>query len=289
VSPSELGFSIRRILVPVDASPGSLATLVRAVDLAGKLEAELLGLFVEDIELLRLADSPYARELVYFSAAEIPLSRENMETKLKAQSVQARKALEIAGAHAQVRWTFRTVRGDVLAEILAAAVQVDLLAIDKSGPLRQRFRMGTALAQMAATAIPLLILPEHGVAPSSRVLTQYDGSPWAQRRLLAAAELARLGASGVTVLLPLDDQQGIVVMRKEVDAMLGGKKIDVRYRQINLREEQSLLRALQAENAGVLVLSCSEMLRDLQLVEDLLHETQAALLLFGDGTKPDAE
>jgi nucleotide-binding universal stress UspA family protein len=147
VSPSELGFSIRRILVPVDASPGSLATLVRAVDLAGKLEAELLGLFVEDIELLRLADSPYARELVYFSAAEIPLSRENMETKLKAQSVQARKALEVAGAHAQVRWTFRTVRGDVLTEILAAANQVDLLQLTKWDPYGSGFEWAPLLCK----------------------------------------------------------------------------------------------------------------------------------------------
>jgi nucleotide-binding universal stress UspA family protein len=289
VSHSELRFTIRRILVPVDASSGSMATIARAVDLAGKLEAELLALFVEDIELLRLADSPYARELVYFSAAETPLSREIMESKLKAQSERARKALEAAGEHAQVRWSFRTVRGDVLTEILAAANQVDLLAIDKMGCFRQRFRIGPAVLQMATSAIPLLILPERGVAPSTRVLLHYDGTPAAQQRLLAAVELVRLGASGVTVLLPANEPERILALRKEAGAMLDGKKIDVRYRQIDPRDQRSLRRALQSESAGVLILGRSEMLRALQGVEDLLHETQTALLLLGDGAEPDAE
>jgi hypothetical protein len=107
--------------------------------------------------------------------------------------------------------------------------------------------------------------------------------------LLAAAELARLGASGVTVLLPPDDPKEIVAMRKGVDAILEGRKIDVRYRQIDPRDEGSLLRALQSESAGILVLGCNEMLRNLQLVEDLLHETQAGLLMLGDGMQPDVE
>lgn len=75
------------------------------MEVAGRLEAELLGLFVEEIELLRLADSPYARELLYPSAAEAPISRETMESKLKVQSERARKALEAAGNQAQVRWS----------------------------------------------------------------------------------------------------------------------------------------------------------------------------------------
>jgi nucleotide-binding universal stress UspA family protein len=289
VSHSGSKFTIRRILVPVDASSGSIAALARAVDLAGKLEAELLGLFVEDIELLRMADSPYARELVYPSAAETPLSRKTMESKLKAHSERARKALESAGEHAQVRWSFRTVRGDVLTEILAAANQGDLLAIDKLRYFRQLFRIGPAVLQTATSAMPLLIFPECGVAPGTKVLIHYDGSPPARQRLLAAVELARLGASCVTVLLPADNPARILVMRKEVDAILEGKKVGVRYRQIDPRDDRNLLRVLQSESAGVLVMGRSELQKDPQQVEDLLHKTQTALLLLGDGDEPRAE
>ena len=45
--------SIRRILVALDASPASLSAMQNAVELAARLGAELIGLFVEDINLLR--------------------------------------------------------------------------------------------------------------------------------------------------------------------------------------------------------------------------------------------
>ncbi len=54
---------IRRILVALDASGASLAALDAAARLAATLEAELLGLFVEDEDLLRLAGLPCAREV----------------------------------------------------------------------------------------------------------------------------------------------------------------------------------------------------------------------------------
>ena len=51
--------TIQRILVAVDASPPSFAALEAAVELAATLGAELIVLFVEDIALLRLAESPF--------------------------------------------------------------------------------------------------------------------------------------------------------------------------------------------------------------------------------------
>ena len=61
-----------RILVALDASPQSEAALRAAAELAALLEAELEGLFVEDINLLHLCGLPFGREirLVYgFGAA----------------------------------------------------------------------------------------------------------------------------------------------------------------------------------------------------------------------------
>ncbi|MGD9028912.1 MAG: universal stress protein, partial [Anaerolineae bacterium] len=55
--------TIRRILIALDASSHSIAALRAAARLASSLEAELHGLFVEDINLLRAAGLPMAREL----------------------------------------------------------------------------------------------------------------------------------------------------------------------------------------------------------------------------------
>ena len=48
----ELEPTIRRILVALDASPHSLAALEAASELADALKAELVGIFVEDVNLL---------------------------------------------------------------------------------------------------------------------------------------------------------------------------------------------------------------------------------------------
>ena len=60
--------SSRRILVVLDASPFGLEALEAAAGLAARLRAELQGLFVEDVDLLRLAGLPFARELAYSSS-----------------------------------------------------------------------------------------------------------------------------------------------------------------------------------------------------------------------------
>jgi hypothetical protein len=62
-------FEIHRILVALDASVRSLAALEAAAELAAEWHAELLGLFVEDVELLRLAATPAAIHCVYPSAS----------------------------------------------------------------------------------------------------------------------------------------------------------------------------------------------------------------------------
>ena len=51
---------IARILVALDASPASVAAAAAAASLAGRLHAELEGVFVEDADLLALAAYPAA-------------------------------------------------------------------------------------------------------------------------------------------------------------------------------------------------------------------------------------
>ena len=47
--------AIRRILVALDSSPHSMAALETAVELAANLGARIIGLFVEEANLLRAA------------------------------------------------------------------------------------------------------------------------------------------------------------------------------------------------------------------------------------------
>lgn len=281
--------TIRRILVALDASSHSLAAVEAAVELAARLEAELLGLFVEDIELLRLADSPYAREVLYASAKETPLSRATMEARLRAQSEQARKALVAAAERSQVRCSFRIVRGKVTSEILAAASEADLLALGRIGwSFGSQVRMGSTALEVVTSAIPVLLVSEQGVPPDVRLVVHYDGSAAARRGLLTAAQLARPGKGGITVLLAAGNRERASTMQDEVDALLEGRGIAVRYREIDPRDGMSLFRALQAEQPGILVLGGRELLKKLQSIEERQREIEMALLLVGDGPESEA-
>ncbi|MGA3293340.1 MAG: universal stress protein [Candidatus Acidiferrales bacterium] len=283
-------FAIRRILVALDASSHSMAALAAAAELAARLEAELMGIFVEDVALLRLADSPYAREILYPSATEAPLSRASMEAKLRAQSERARKAMEAAAEHSQVQWSFRAVRGEVTQEVLAAAGGADLLAMGKVGwSFGGEARMGSTAREAATSATPVLLLPEGGLPPDARVLVHYDGLPDGKRRLLAAAQLVRPGTGGITILLAATNPDRNVVLQNEVRALLEGTNIDVRYRQIDPQDEMSLLGALKAEKPGIFVVGGRGVFKTPQSLEKFLREAESALLLLGDGSESEAE
>lgn len=280
-------FALRRILVALDTSPNSLAALDAAVNLAATLHAELLGLFVEDAALLRLAEVPCAREILYFSTAEIPLSRASMESRFKAQAEQARKALAAAALRAHVEWSFRTARGDVASEVLAAASDVDLLALGKGGwSLSRKVRMGSTALELSASSVPVLLLPESGLSPKASLVVYYDGSAAAKRGLLAALELEDAGMDGITVLLDAANPDEASRLQDEINGMARRDAHSLRYLQIDPDDKTSMLRALEPERTGLFVLGSREVLKKLPPLDLLSDETAISLLLLGN--EPEA-
>src|SRR5512146_300494 len=94
--PEEEG-AIRKILIAIDASPHSLAALQAAAEFAARVNAELSGLFVEDINLLRMAELSFVREVSHYSATVTQISREGLEQQLRAQETYARREVNNTG------------------------------------------------------------------------------------------------------------------------------------------------------------------------------------------------
>ena len=121
---------VRRIIVGLDAAaPLNRAALEAAVALAERAEAELVGLFVENVELLHLAALPFAREVGYPSATSREFDVARMERALRALAFDAERLLGSVAGRGPVRWSFRVTRGVLAAELLAAAREADLLLI----------------------------------------------------------------------------------------------------------------------------------------------------------------
>lgn len=178
--------AVRRILVALDTSPHGSAALEAAVRLATELRAELHGLFVEDINLLRLAGLPFASEIDYSSGTSRPLDTASMEQALRTKAEGVRRAIAQTAQQTSLAWSFRISRGNLAQTMLAETLEADLLLIgrEKASP--------PASSPTKAPYGPILLIDE-GSAASNRL---FD----------TAARLAKPHADTIVALVTCDDE-----------------------------------------------------------------------------------
>ncbi len=193
-------YRVTQVLLALDAASHNPETLESAVALATRLQAGLLGLFVEDDELLRMAGLPFSREVSLGTARERSLSGEAMRRTLRAQAAQTQALLARIAARARVEWQFRIVQGKRVQCALEQAGPSDILILGRS-------RRGEWLSPSRAHTLYLIHedLPEsaHVLALAQRLIDEHlrevvildRTSPAAPLTALeAAAQLAAAGA-----------------------------------------------------------------------------------------------
>lgn len=271
---------IRRILVALDASPHSLAALEAAVELAGRFRAELLGLFVEDVNLLRLAELPFAQEIGFFSAIRRELDTQGIERQFRGQAARIRRALELSAEHTQVNWSFRVARGVIASELLTAASEVDLIILGRGGwSLTQRRQLGsTARAILSETPCLALIL-HHGAGLELPMLVVYDGSPLAQKALAAAAALVQGEDGDLTVLVLADEPDMAHRLQRQAAEWLQGRGVQADYRLLTESSVARLAHIVQMEGGGTFVLPAESPLLQDEALLTLLDEIEIPVLL----------
>lgn len=252
---AEGGLAIRRILVALDSSRHSLAALEAAAELAAHTEAELFGLFVEDINLLRLAKLPFASQISATSATAESVDSARMERELRGQAAQARRALAAAAERARVPWSFRVARGEVAAEVIAAAEEVDLITLGKRGLASNGQRLGSTAHAALSSARRSLLLSQHGSQFQPPVLVVYDGSEGSREALDVALRLARASGHRLVVLLVNGTGARPAELQEAVAREIGSQGPHVRYEGSYGANALSLSHALRREPGGFLVLS----------------------------------
>lgn len=255
--------AIKRIVVAVDASAHSLAALRAAAELASSLGAKLHGLFVEDVNLLRAAELPMARELRFPFASHARMDPRTMRHQLHAQAHHARRALSSLCRRRDVSWTFQVVQGRVSATVLDEARRGDLLCVGRaSRPVLDRPGIGSTARAAAVRAEGTVLLVSEGTHLRSPVVTFYDGSPEADRALPLACHLARLAGGLLSVLLIPDQTRPSSDLQDLIAERLVGENLRVRYRQVLGTGVAALIEGLHAEGCGILVLSAGLIRRE---------------------------
>lgn len=189
----------RVILVAIDASPQSLAALETAARVASRLHAELRAMYVEDINLLRTAQLPFA-SAVGASGKPHPLTVDTLEHQLRRHAEIARRAVEAAGARSHVIWSFAVARGTVLEEIARAAAAAEIVTVGRAGWFPRGTRLGSITRSLLERGTASLLMVEK-IGVEAPLAVVFDGSPAAQHALALAAALTADQPFPITVLL----------------------------------------------------------------------------------------
>jgi len=198
---------VRRILVALDASSLSASAIETAVQLAAHLRATLVGLFVEDIDLIRVAGLPFAREVGSFSRSLRAIELGEVERQLRVQAKLMREKLLAAARGVHVPWDFRVVRGTVGSEILSAATEADLVILGKTGrSLIGARRMGSTARMIVYQGLALTLILQQERVPDVAVSVLYDGSELAQKALHLARHFAQARKGALKLFVLAEDQ-----------------------------------------------------------------------------------
>lgn len=251
--------SIKQILVALDGSPSSISALEKGVELADQLKAELVGLFVEDINLLRATQLPFAQEISLFRSGLRRLETFDLERQLRVQADRVRRVMErICGAK-KVPTVFKIARGSVADEILNVAKDADLLVLGKTGRSLPGFGRSGSIVRSVVVRRPGMTLVWHAGGVEIRpVVLAYGGSESAVKALKIAVSLSEVMASGLIVYLLAESREEGDALQFDVSKKLDKLGSRAAFRILVSPDFRDLAWMLRNEIAEQVVLQCDK-------------------------------
>jgi nucleotide-binding universal stress UspA family protein len=191
------------ILVALDLSPHSEAALAAAAELAAVLHLELRGLYVEDVNLLRLCGLPFGIEFGTFTARPRRIEQTHLEREFRIQATQLRKIMADVAGQRRIAWSFQVVRGAVTDQLLAASAAARMLSLGRVGRSPGKRTGSTAQAIAQSTQRPV-VLQSRQRRVGGPFFVVYTGSEASAHALALGVQLAVQEQSALTVLVYAD-------------------------------------------------------------------------------------
>ena len=203
---SETTLAIRKVLVALDASRQSRLALDAAARLAQWHQAELQGLYVEDIDLVRLATLPVGQEIGQASPLPLKLDSRRLARRFSGGAAEAERWLAETAGRRNVRWTFRVERGEVTSVIAQAAGGADVVALGRAGTgTSGPGRLGSTARAIATGQTQSVILIQAPLPAGETVVALFDGSEACARSVRTSALLCERLDARLVILVPISD------------------------------------------------------------------------------------
>lgn len=248
-----------RVLVLLDGSRPSLDALEAAADIAHARGAEVLGIFVEEVNLLRSAGYGWSREVGASSGQARPLDAARVQARMQALAEQARRSLSLAMARRGIPQDLKLCRGQVVSEVLNLASPGDLLVLGRVG------WSGIPGARIGSTARALVLQAPGDVLlwtrsrprPQGRVVVLLNHDQGANHRAVrVGADLALQYHQPLSVLVRTTDSDPQHIT-EDLLGYLQQEGIAARVRLLPMASASAAARALKEEGASQLVISRS--------------------------------
>jgi hypothetical protein len=265
--------AIGRIVIALASEEVSDPVLEAAARLAASTQSELAGLFVEDINLVRLAALPFAREFSHFTCRERPLESADVERRLKAQATAAERALARIAERIGVPWSFRIARGMVAALLREVAPQVDAIALctGRHGMARQMAAIAGAGGRLRARTGG-----GFGVNPVQPIVVVFTGSAGSRRAFRVAARQTA-DRHPLMVFIVADTPEKAGRLKQEARGLVGDQPLH--FRRLTRWEIGALLKTAHAERPWLLVLEADENIFEPGTVQALYEQLSCPVLL----------
>lgn len=259
-----------RIMIALDPAAPRAEALLALKAFRGKAQLELIGVFIENSDLQRLATLPIAREVRLTGTQPDPFNAQSLREQFDACARAMEQILHEAQRSLEARIRFQVLRGNVLVELQRAAAEMDWLIIGRSlrsaGP---RTWLGMTPERIASAVAngpaPVQLLFVHEPWATGRsVLLLDDGTQAGQRAhehalMMATADQLPLKTA---YLLPADLAADTEPAHKPVITSL-----------------QALRRECGSEDPRVIVIPDTPAVRDVIDFEQLLQDLPASVAI----------
>jgi len=242
-----------RILVALDASRNSLTALKAAAEVASLMHADLQAVFVEDVNLLRLAGLPFVHEIGLYSAIRRPFDGPTAEREFRMLANQMRRAVAQTAVSARVNWSFQIARGNVAQELLTASSAAELLMLGRVGRTPGKRFGATAQRVIRQALCPVFLLGDEGLTYPLAVI--HTGSSASERTLGLAVILMQGREDAVRLFVVTDPAHNEEERARRVQRLMQGlEKENLQVKIILIDSRDDLPQILRATDHGTLVL-----------------------------------